>query len=67
MKLIGALIALPAIALIAFMLLYSIDAGCFICLYGDESGGTVEVALNVSIALALLLGILFWLRKIWTR
>jgi hypothetical protein len=36
------LLLMAALPLAAFMIAYSIDAGCFICLCGEGRGGVVE-------------------------
>lgn len=43
-------VTLPLFALAAFIFLYSLDAGCFVCLYGDDSGSLVERWINIGLA-----------------
>ena len=67
MKWIAMVFVVPVIALVAFMVLYSIDAGCFICLYGDASGGITEKAVNLVVAATLFFVAFFILKRFWIR
>jgi hypothetical protein len=58
------LIAIIGFPLLAFMVAYSLDVGCFICLYGEQSGGTAEKAINTTLPVIIIgtIGVLLWRR-----
>jgi hypothetical protein len=62
MKWLALLVAIP---LVAFMITYSLDAGCFICLYGEEEGGAAEKWVNVGLVAAIVVTMasLLWRRR----
>jgi hypothetical protein len=53
-KVLLAIVLLVALPIAAFGILYSIDAGCFLCLEGDLAGSKTEKWLNLGLAFALL-------------
>jgi hypothetical protein len=60
LKVIAGLVGIACIPIAAFGVLYSLDAGCFICLEGDAAGSAVEKGINLGLlGLVLLLLIAF--------
>ena len=53
-----------ALLLLAFAAVFSLDVGCFICLYGEERGGVTEKWINGVLAAAVIIVIvtLLWPR-----
>ena len=55
MRYIVALLAILGIPVLAFMIMYSIDIGCFICLYGEQRGGLTERIINIVIVMSIII------------
>ena len=55
---------LAALPVVAFMAVYSLDVGCFICLYGEERGGAAEKWINGALVAAL---IALVITQLWRR
>jgi hypothetical protein len=59
---------LSALPILAFMLLYSLDVGCFFCLGGEWRGSNAERWINIGLGTTLFaaVGIALW-RQIKAR
>ena len=51
----------------AFALLYSIDYGCFICLYGEDRGSGTEKVINITLLSGVVLLLLYLAIRSLTR